>query len=294
MRGLSCLPHTHQAYSFLISEYFVLWYKDCPHIIVRSIFKLCNIKKELLMNVGIAILKPTIPFQKLSALSFSIGKVVEAHPFQIAKNPSCKVSVDLGDALGRKWSIVCQDSNVNELFNRTVVTVSNVEPCNIAGFSSEILIVGFADKEGRQQLLNTRGRNVLPGLGLYFEEESSVKPRISCKDLTAVDARSATVKSLRPLETDPNSYSVLLDVGNFGERTTTLIDIDEEIAKEIEGSQVLVVINLKRECRDDLSSLILSYREQTSGKLIPFGIDNKVENGAPLFDSSLIDLKAFL
>ena len=75
------------------------------------------------------------------------------NPFPRARNPSYKVRVDFGDG-GERWSSA-QITNYSEaeLLGRLVVCVVNMPPRNIAGFKSEILVMGAPDAQGRTMLL---------------------------------------------------------------------------------------------------------------------------------------------
>ncbi|CAM3807472.1 tRNA-binding protein [Paracoccus yeei] len=98
-------------------------------------------------------LKPEITYDDLSKVEMRVGKIVEVQPFPRARNPSYKVRVDFGDG-GERWSSA-QITNYSEaeLLGRLVVCVVNMPPRNIAGFKSEILVMGAPDAEGRTMLL---------------------------------------------------------------------------------------------------------------------------------------------
>jgi tRNA-binding protein len=89
-------------------------------------------------------------------LNLRVGRIVEVLPFPKARNPSWKVRVDLGE-LGEKWSSA-QITNyaAEDLVGSLVVCVCNFAPRNIAGFMSEVLILGAPDSEGRVILLSPR------------------------------------------------------------------------------------------------------------------------------------------
>ena len=89
-------------------------------------------------------------------LNLRIGRIVEVQPFPKARKPSWKVRVDLGE-LGQKWSSA-QITNyaADELVGSLVVCVCNFAPRNIAGFMSEVLILGAPDALGHVILLSPR------------------------------------------------------------------------------------------------------------------------------------------
>jgi len=65
------------------------------------------------------------------------------------------VQIDFGPALGLKWSSVQarQDYTKEELLGRQVVAVVNFPPKRIAGFASEVLILGVPAEDGGLALL---------------------------------------------------------------------------------------------------------------------------------------------
>lgn len=78
------------------------------------------------------------------------GTVVRTELFSRAKKPAYKVWVDFGPELGIKQTsaqITCH-YQLDHLIGKKVIGCVNLEPKNIAGFISEFLLVGFADKEG--------------------------------------------------------------------------------------------------------------------------------------------------
>lgn len=90
------------------------------------------------------------------AVDMRAGRIVAVEPFPKARNPSWKVHVDLGP-LGRKWSSAqITNYTAEELIGTMVVCVVNFPPRNIAGFQSEVLILGAPDKDNRVILLSPR------------------------------------------------------------------------------------------------------------------------------------------
>lgn len=226
--------------------------------------------------------KPSIPFSQFAAVEFCIGKIIGAETFAQARNPSYKVTVDFGTK-GTKRSSAQLPYNykLEGLVEKYVVCVTNLAPRRIAGFSSEILIVGFPDDKGHVYLLNTRNRSVQLGLHLSTDDAGVVKPQIVYDTFASADVRCATITGLTVLSTDSSSYRATLDLGELGPRETVITDIDSAIAEEIAGTQVPVLINLKKECRFDPDHHVLAFSHE--GKNIPFGVDARVENGVALF-----------
>jgi tRNA-binding protein len=111
-------------------------------------------------------LKPQIIYDDFARLDLRIGKVVEVQPFPRARNPSYKVGVDVG-AERILWSSA-QITNYDpaELIGSLVVCVCNFAPKNIAGFTSELLILGAKNAAGKVIVLSPRSE-VAPGEPVY-------------------------------------------------------------------------------------------------------------------------------
>lgn len=101
-------------------------------------------------------LKPQASYDDFSRLDIRIGKVVDVQPFPCARNPSYKVGVDVG-ADRTMWSSA-QITNYEPaaLLGALVVCVCNLGPKNIAGFTSELLILGARDAAGSVIVLGPR------------------------------------------------------------------------------------------------------------------------------------------
>jgi tRNA-binding protein len=83
-----------------------------------------------------------INYDDFAKVNIRIGRVTSVLPFERARNPSFKVEVDLG-SLGTKWSSAqITRYTPEQLIGRLVACVVNMPPRNIAGFQSEILILG--------------------------------------------------------------------------------------------------------------------------------------------------------
>ena len=111
-------------------------------------------------------LKPQITYDDFARLDIRIGKVVEVQPFPRARNPSWKVGVDVG-AERIMWSSA-QITNYEpaDLIGSLVVCVCNFAPKNIAGFTSELLILGAKDSDGKVIVLSPRSE-VAAGEAVY-------------------------------------------------------------------------------------------------------------------------------
>src|SRR3954467_7176526 len=97
-----------------------------------------------------------ITYDDFAKVDLRIRRVIEVLSFPKARNPSWKVRVDLGP-LGEKWSSAqITNYTADELVGTQVVCVCNFAPRNIAGFQSEVLILGAADANGKVIVLSPR------------------------------------------------------------------------------------------------------------------------------------------
>ncbi len=92
--------------------------------------------------------------EAFGALDLRVGRVLAAEPLAGARKPAYKLSIDLG-ALGLKGSSAqIADLYAPEtLVGRLVVCAVNLGPRRVAGFVSEVLVLGAPDDAGRVVLL---------------------------------------------------------------------------------------------------------------------------------------------
>ena len=83
-----------------------------------------------------------------------VGKIIRAEPHEKARKPAYKLWIDFGP-LGVKTSSaqITDLYRPEDLVGRLVVAAVNLGTKNIAGFPSEVLVLGAADEEGRVVLL---------------------------------------------------------------------------------------------------------------------------------------------
>ncbi|MBZ9719181.1 tRNA-binding protein [Mesorhizobium sp. AD1-1] len=97
--------------------------------------------------------KTQIVYDDFAKVDIRIGRVLSVSSFERARHPAYKVEVDFGP-LGRKWSSAQITSyKAEDLVDRLVACVVNLPPRNIAGFNSEILVLGARNTAGEVKLL---------------------------------------------------------------------------------------------------------------------------------------------
>ena len=92
----------------------------------------------------------TVSFADFERLDIRVGTIIEAEPFPEALKPSLKLVVDFGAPIGVKRSSaqITAHYSPDRLIGRQVLAVVNFPPRRIAGFESEILVLGVPDENG--------------------------------------------------------------------------------------------------------------------------------------------------
>lgn len=109
-----------------------------------------------------------ITYEEFEKVELRSGIIVKAEPFLKARNPSYKVWVDFGEAIGIKQTSaqITVHYAPESLIGMPVIGCINLGTRNIAGFISEFLLVGFADVSGAIKL-TTYDASVPKGSKLY-------------------------------------------------------------------------------------------------------------------------------
>ena len=89
------------------------------------------------------------------SIDMRVGTVRAAEPFPEARKPAIKLTIDFGPELGTKRSSaqLTRRYEPAQLVGRQVVAAVNLGSRRIAGFTSEVLVLGGVPEEGDVVLL---------------------------------------------------------------------------------------------------------------------------------------------
>lgn len=96
-----------------------------------------------------------IEYSDFTELDMRVGRVERAEPFPEARNPAYRLWIDFGGELGTMQSSaqITDRYEPGDLEGRQVVAVVNLPPKQIAGFRSEVLVLGVPSGEDEVVLL---------------------------------------------------------------------------------------------------------------------------------------------
>jgi tRNA-binding protein len=94
------------------------------------------------------------PAEAFEALDLRVGRILRAEPHERARKPSYKLQIDFG-ALGEKASSAQLRAlyRPEDLVGRLVIAAVNLGARNVAGFTSQVLVLGLPDEAGDVVLL---------------------------------------------------------------------------------------------------------------------------------------------
>lgn len=98
----------------------------------------------------------TATIDDFARLDIRVGRIVEAGPLEGAIKPAYRLAIDFGPAGLRQSSaqLVVSYPDPAALVGRLVVAVVNFPPRRVAGFRSDVLVLGALPDDGRIPLLS--------------------------------------------------------------------------------------------------------------------------------------------
>ncbi|MDR6227273.1 tRNA-binding protein [Desmospora profundinema] len=109
-----------------------------------------------------------IQYEDFTKLEIHVGTITRTEPFPEARKPAYKLWIDFGETIGVKQSSaqITDLYSQGELVGRQVLAVTNFPPKRIAGFRSEVLVLGVDTENGEVALIRP-DREVPPGRRMY-------------------------------------------------------------------------------------------------------------------------------
>lgn len=110
-------------------------------------------------------MKPEISWNDFEKIDIRVGTIIDAQPFEKAKNAAYKLWIDFGSEIGiRKTSAqITILYAIDDLIGKQIVAVVNFPPKQIADFMSECLVLGVVGNDKEVTLL-TADKSVQNGL----------------------------------------------------------------------------------------------------------------------------------
>ena len=98
----------------------------------------------------------TIQFDEFLKVDIRIGAIIKAEIFKKARKPSYILHIDFGATIGVKKSSaqITENYTCDQLIGKKIAAVVNFPSRQIGPIQSEVLTVGFPDKEGHVVLFS--------------------------------------------------------------------------------------------------------------------------------------------
>jgi len=111
-------------------------------------------------------MKPEINWNDFEKIDIRVGTILEAKPFEKARNPSYKLLIDFGEEIGIKKSSaqITVLYQPEDIIGKQVIAIVNFPKKQIADFMSECLVLGAVgdNKEVTLLTVNLPSKNGIP------------------------------------------------------------------------------------------------------------------------------------
>ena len=97
-----------------------------------------------------------LSYSDFMKVDIRVGTILEAEENNMLRQPSIILKIDFGEQIGIKKSSAQLKANYNvkDLINKQVAAVINFPPKQIGKIISEVLVVGFPDKQNEPILIS--------------------------------------------------------------------------------------------------------------------------------------------
>ena len=109
-----------------------------------------------------------IEYKDFQKVEIRVGTIINAKENNLLKNPSIVMKIDFGNEIGIKKSSAQLQGNYQSinLINKQIAAVINFKPKQIGKVISEVLVLGFPDKNN-QPILISPDLKVVNGVKLF-------------------------------------------------------------------------------------------------------------------------------
>ena len=109
-----------------------------------------------------------IEYKDFQKVEIRVGTIIDAKENNLLKNPSIVMEIDFGNEIGIKKSSAQLQGNYQSinLINKQIAAVINFHPKQIGKVISEVLVLGFPDKDN-QPILISPDLKVVNGVRLF-------------------------------------------------------------------------------------------------------------------------------
>ncbi|RKZ00542.1 MAG: tRNA-binding protein [Candidatus Hydrothermota bacterium] len=98
--------------------------------------------------------KELIDYSDFEKVEMRVGRIIEVQDFPEARKPAYKLKIDFGEfGVKRSSAQITQLYSKDDLLGKLVIAVVNLKPKRIAGYLSEVLVLGVLTDDGAVALL---------------------------------------------------------------------------------------------------------------------------------------------